>query len=112
MFVGTGEPKEALPDAPPRSGPRPDAAQRTAGEVRSGGIYFRAGPADSHAQGQGAAARLSPPPLIQCCDHRGEGLSAALASILSRDWRIETTSDPRSSRRALSSAQPDLIAVD
>jgi len=112
MFVGTGEPKDAPRVAPERSGGRGGAGTSAPREPFSTGIYFPAEPAESHARGRGEAARVSPPPLIQCCDHRGEGLSASLSGILSRDWRIETTSDPRSSRRALTAAQPDLIAVD
>ncbi|HEV8114458.1 MAG TPA: GGDEF domain-containing protein [Planctomycetota bacterium] len=55
---------------------------------------------------------MSPPPLILCCDHRGEGLSASLAGIGARAWTIETSPDPRATRRALAGTRPDLVVLD
>jgi diguanylate cyclase (GGDEF)-like protein len=55
---------------------------------------------------------LSPPPLILCCDHRGEGLSVSLAGLRSRGFAVETSADPRSSRLALEASRPELIVLD
>jgi len=55
---------------------------------------------------------VSPPLLIQCCDHRGEGLSVSLAGLSSRGFVVETSADPRASRRALEESRPDLIVLD
>src|SRR5258705_1544294 len=76
------------------------------------GIYFRADRLASAAGTGGAAPRVSTPPLILCCDHRGEGLSASLAGVGPREWAIETTADPRATRRALGAGRPDLIVLD
>jgi len=72
------------------------------------GIYFGADP-EAHPW---AASCVSLSPSILCCDHRGEGLQAALGNTAARGWSARVSTDLRSTRSQIEASRPDVIVLD
>jgi CheY-like chemotaxis protein len=55
---------------------------------------------------------MGQPALILLCDHRGEGLSAALQPLAALGYRVEVVQSVRECQERLSELCPDLIVLD